>query len=285
MHGSLALAQGVVYVGRCARSAILRTFDLDGHPLEGGFEFVDEEHGRSTAAGLAVDTDHRVWVADSAAGKVRAFTLFGRPIVSVPSEEGDKQGGLGRPVDLAATGCDDGFRLAVASGGRRRHALQVFDPKTGAVLSLRPEAGPRGQFQDLRGITWHGADLYVSEAGSGAVHVYRDGALHWSVHLPVAGARRFQPTGCAVLSDGSMLITCGDEDASALIWCHPGGRVRRILAESGTDEGQLDEPLDVVVEEHADGGPRAVVIDRVGERVQVFTLEGRCYGAFPTLTG
>lgn len=288
MHSSLALARGVVYVGRCAKTAWISTFDVDGQRLEGGFDFRDEDAGRSSTCGLAVDEDHRVWVADSAGGRVRAFTLFGRPLVDVSdgaASARDARGVLGRPVGVAVRGCDDELEVAVASGGVRRHALQIFHPATGRVLSLRPEAGPRGSFQDLGGVCWRGENLYVCEGGAGAVRVYQDGALHWSLTLPTGGGGCFRPTGLAVLGDGSMVVACGDPSASALVHCEPGGRVRRVLAQGGEGEGQVDEPQDVVVDEDADGGPRAIVIDRAGERVQVFTLEGRCYGAFPQLTG
>jgi hypothetical protein len=57
--------------------------------------------------------------------------------------------------------------------------------------------------------------------------------------------------------------------------------VLRVLAEHGDDGGQVIEPSDVVVEpEASDRTRRLAVIDRDGERVQVFTLEGRCHGAF-----
>lgn len=298
MHGSLALNRGIVYVGRCAKTAWVATYDLDGHRLEGGFGFRDEATGRSSAAGLAVDDDHRVWVADAAGKRVRAFTLFGRALVDVVDEEADEEGApgergptadvrgaLGRPVGVAVRGCDDELELVVASAGRRRHALQVFHPASGGVRSLRPEAGPRGTFHDLAGVAVRDDRVYACEAGAGAVRVYVGGALHWSVEVAVAGAGRFRPTAAAPLEDGGLVIACGDPAASALVVTEPGGRVRRVLAEGGSEEGQVEEPLDVVVEEHGTGGPRVVVIDRAGERVQVFTLEGRCFGAFPRLTG
>jgi len=117
------------------------------------------------------------------------------------------------------------------------------------------------------------------------VRVYVGGALHWSVEVPVAGAGHFRPTAVAPLEDGGLVVACADPAASALVVTDPGGRVRRVLAEGGPEVGQVDEPLDVVVEEHVEGGPRVIVVDQAGDRVQVFTLEGRCFGAFPRLTG
>lgn len=286
MHGSLALHRGVVYVGRCAKTAWVATYDLDGHRLEGGFAFRDAVSGRSSAAGLAVDADRRVWVADAAAGRVRAFTLFGRALVDVadPDEgEDDRHGALGRPVDVDVQGSDEDLRVAVASAGRRRHALHVFEPASGRVLGLRPADGPRGTFADLRGVSWGGDRLYACERG--AVRVYREGALHWSLRLPVAGAGRFRPSAAAALTDGRIVVANADPEAGSVLLCDPNGQVRRVLAEGGEDTGRVVEPLDVVVDEEDEGGPRAVVIDQAGERVQVFGLEGRCFGAFPRLTG
>ena len=69
--------------------------------------------------------------------------------------------------------------------------------------------------------------------------------------------------------------------ASALLLCDASGRILRVLATEGAGAGCVDQPGDVVVEEgDRDATSRVVVIDREGERVQVFTLEGRCYGSF-----
>ena len=106
MHGSLAIAKGVVYVGRCARNAWVQTYDLDGHRLLGGFTFCDDTVGRSSASGLAVDEDHRVWVADAVAGRVRAFTLFGLPVVDVAD----------------AVAGPDAHPPMLAAGGRSRYS-------------------------------------------------------------------------------------------------------------------------------------------------------------------
>ena len=87
--------------------------------------------------------------------------------------------GLGAQIrrDVHERFVRDEIEVVVASGGVRRHALQIFHPATGRVLSLRPEAGPRGSFQDLGGVCWRGERLYVCEGGAGAVRVFQGGAL------------------------------------------------------------------------------------------------------------
>lgn len=290
MHGSLSLHDGVLYVGRHAKTAWVATYDLDGRALDAGFSFRDEMTGRSAASGLDVDADHRVWIADSAARRVRAFTLFGRPVADVgdPAEsaERDAAGVLGVPVDVRTFGSDDALTVVVASGGRRRHALQVFHPHTGRVRSLRPQGDPRGRFAGLAGIDGAGDGdwLMACEARAGRVSVFRGGEFHYALRVPVAGAR-FEPTAVARLRDGRVVIANGGE-AGALLLVDSGGRLLRVLAGAGEGTGALDGPTDVVAAEWGDDRhTRVVSIDREGERVQVFNLEGRCYGAFSRLTG
>jgi hypothetical protein len=82
-HGSLCLRNGVLYVGRHAQTAHVAAYDLDGNALGIGFSVRGPGGGRAAAAGIAVDDDHRVWVADAANGRVRAFTLFGRELAGL----------------------------------------------------------------------------------------------------------------------------------------------------------------------------------------------------------
>ncbi len=64
------------------------------------------------------------------------------------------------------------------------------------------------------------------------------------------------------------------------------GRVLRVLAEHGEAEGQVFEPNDLAAEPVEPNAPRRfAVIDRDAERVQVLTLDGRCYGSFEGLPG
>ena len=84
MRGSLAIHEGVVYVGAEERTAHVRAYDLDGAPLEAGFKFRGAKDGAAAVDGLAVDNDHRIWVADGVGGRVLGFSLVGTPLVVVP---------------------------------------------------------------------------------------------------------------------------------------------------------------------------------------------------------
>lgn len=280
MQGSLAFHAGVLYVGRHALSASVAAFDLDGRALETRFTFRDQGQGRSSVDGLALDGDHRIWVADGGARRVRAFTLFGQEVASVGGEEHDERdaaGRIGTPVAVATYGADDDLHVVVASRGVRRHALQVLHPASGRSRSLRPRGDPEGQFRGLCAVDVTGRDTFACEAGRGRVQVFRDGEFHFEIALPLAPDAH--ATGIACAPDGRLVVAVGGARPGLLV-LNAAGRLERVLAE---DEGLVD-PGDVAVACGAsDEETRIAVIDRDGERVQVFTLGGRCFGAFTDL--
>lgn len=294
MQGSLALHRGILYVGRHEKTAHVATFDLDGRPMDAGFSFRDAAVGRSTAAGIAVDDDRHVWVADSAARIVRCFTLFGRQIAKLGAGaedfgdtelEPDIAGRVRAPVDVAVEGDSDALKIVVASGGERRHALQVFGGSGRLVASLRPGGDPQACFRGLSGVALQGRDVYAAEARAGRVQVFRDRDFHFRFALPGNGGARFEPTAVAPLPDGRAVVAHAGP-ASGLSVFDGSGRFLGALAGQGRREGSVFEPTDVVVDPSgSDRTTRVAVIDRDGDRVQIFTLAGRCYGALPTLPG
>ncbi len=288
MTGSLALHRGSLYVGSEEKTARVRVFDLDGRERNPGFSFRDARAGRSAAAGVAVDDDRRVWVADTPCSRVRCFSIFGKeetglglaldaPLATPPFD--DARGRITVPVDVVVRGDSEEATIVVASGGERRHAVQVFDLARGYVYSPAPDGRPHGTFRGVRGIALSGRFLYVADATGGRVHVYRDGGFHFSFTLRTAGGAPFEPVAVAPFEDGRMVIACAGA-ASALLLVDPSGVLERVLAEDGEHDGGVAHPGDVVCEGAGGAGARVAVIDRDAERVQIFTREGRCYGAF-----
>lgn len=289
VHGSVCFQSGVLYVGRHAITAHVRPYDVDGRALGPGFSFRGADGGRATVSGLAVDRDHRFWVADGAASAVRGFTQFGRELAGIASlmpADADAPDHFGRVVDVAVGGVEDEERLLVASTGPRRHALQMYSREGEAILSLRPMGNPLGQFLGLTGVALLGRMSYACEGVARRVQVFRNGDFHFAFGVESGFACQGQSAPCAVapLANGRLVIAHGDESNGGLTLVDGSGRRVRTLAEHGTETGQVFAPTDVTVDEAAsDRDTRVAVIDRDAERVQIFTLDGRCYGAIVEL--
>lgn len=287
--GSLALRSGILYVARHEGEAQVRPYDLDGHALGPGFALRGPEEERCALGGIDVDSDHQVWLADRANARVRSFTLFGRAsrTFGAPSSGSDDvRGSLHSLSDVAVQESDDDeLRLVVASGGWRRHAVQVFRDDGRCVVSLRPEGDPLAHFHGAVRVAARGRWIYVCETLAGRVQVFRDDEFHFAFRLPVRHGGRFEPVALAPLEGNRMVIATGGADG-ALLLVDGAGRLMRVLAERGDERARVRDVGDVVA---ADGASeretRVAVIDRDSERVQVFTLEGLCHGELWDLPG
>jgi hypothetical protein len=294
VHGSLDLHRGVIWVGRQEKTAHVRAFDLEGNPLTGGFSFRDPRLGRSVAAGIGVDDDRNLWIADPPASRIRRFSAFGVEIGGLglsleaapePAAREDVAGLVRTPVDVVVRGDADRMLLAVACGGVRRHAVQLFAGDGRLRASLRSQGDPRGRFDEVRGIAIAGRYLYVAERGARRIQVFRDGDHHFHFAERDCGFEPFLPNAVAAVGDGRIVVACGGA-RSALLLFDASGRLLRRLADHGRSEGEVFEPEDLVVErEERDAMSSVAVIDRDGTRVQIFDLEGRIRGAFRPLAG
>jgi hypothetical protein len=304
LNGSLALRGGVLHVARHAKTAEVRTYDMDGARIGEGFTFAGLDGGPASATGIAVDADMRIWVADRAARCVRVFTVFGGELwtwsARGAADGGDRTdgenveaasavrsaGALADPVSVATAGVEDDMRVLVASGGARRHALQLFDRSGNLLQTLRARGDPQAEFRDVVRVSLHGRLAFACERKSGLVQVFRDGEFHWAFHAPRARTQRHAPEPRAVqmLADGRMLLATGGEGQGGVHLLDASGGVLRTLARDGEGPGAVFEPTDIALDEgESDRRSRFAVVDLDGDRVQVFTLEGVCYGSFADL--
>ena len=285
MAGSLALHRGTLFVGTHAKTASVRAFDLGGRELRPAFEFRDARAGRSEVSGLCVDEHHALLVADRPADRVRRFSLFGREIggsgnAAPRAAPALLPGIIHRPVDIEVHGSREDGWMAVASAGESRHGVQVFDPDFSYRSSCASQGEPARPFRDPVRLASRGARLYVAEAGPRCDQVFRDFTFLFAFRLTLSDGVALEPCAIAPIAPERVVVAFRAPE-SGLFLVDGTGRPLRRLAEHGDAEGQVLEPSDVVFDPaDEETGPRVWVIDREGLRVQVFTLEGRCQGAF-----
>ncbi len=301
---SLAARHATLWVARWDRSWRIVPHDFDGRRLSAGFVVAPEDGPRADVRSIAVDEDRRIWVVDSASDRVRVFTAFGRELAGLPRGGQDTVGSLTDVEAVDATGVEDALQIAVTSRGARRHALHLVGPEKTvprerkverdarpdsavlrelrAVVSVQPRDKDAG-FAGLARVACGPRGIVVAcEPSTGLVHVWRDGRFHFAFRTPGGSA----PTAVRVLRDGRMVVASAgsDEHASpgAIHLVDAAGRPLRRLAEGGEDEGAVCEPEDLALDESRgpDRRTRVVVADLAGTRLQVFNLEGDCYGAF-----
>jgi len=290
VSASLALHRSLLFVGTAAKTARVQVFDLDGHARMEGFRFRDARAGRSTASGIAVDEDRRIWVSDTPASRLRRFLIVGREDGGLGLELGaplefepwlDARGVVRAPLAVAVTGNGEEGTLAVGMHGDRRHAVQVFDVESGYSYSPAPMGRGQGIFRGVRGVELCGRLLLIAECYGQRIQVFRDGSFHFGFGVDCAG-QRFEPSAVRALEDGRLLVSTTGA-ASSLLLVDSSGKLLRVLAHAGADEGCVQDPTDLVLEPGQDDAhTRVAVIDRDGLRVQVFTLLGRCFGSFCT---
>jgi hypothetical protein len=272
-------------------------YDLDGRPLGRTFTLRGEEGTATEIRAIAVDEDRRIWAVDAGSACVRAYSVSGAQVGRVGSlgdPDADRPGALGDPAGIAVEGVESETQVLMSRRGHRRHALLLLAPGDGSgetpvPRSLVPGGDPQATFRNLAGVALAGERILACEAGTGTIQVFRRGEFLFSIPLPSLGQRgrdasgspRLEPRLVSPLPDGRMLVACGGASGSALLLLEAGGGLAAVLAEDGTEEGRVHLPTGLAVEE----GPalpntRIAVLDRDADRIQVFTLDGRCYGSF-----
>jgi len=270
------------------RTARVVPFDVNGRRLGSGFDIRGLDGGRAEIRAIAVDEDRRLWAADAAGGSLRAFTVSGAPAALEESREepeSDRPGAYGDPGGLAAQGLEAEARLLLSRRGSRRHGLLLIEPESGTRRSLVPDGDPQARFEGLAGVALAGRFAFACESVRGTVQVFRDGDFHFRLRLPDTGGCRAVPRSVAALTDGRSVVACEGSDGGAVfLFDAGGGCVRRLAAGAAPGSGSTGEVENpsavVVVEETTDRSSLALILDRDGERVQAFTLQGACLGGF-----
>lgn len=309
--GALSLHEGVLFIGRYTGSGDIFVFDLDGRQLEAGFSLPPSANTTSVAiTGLAVDGDRKLWIADAFAGRVRCVNLFGKVGADFAPALGRLEaplsgatlGGDGAPVDVALAESSKWTGIFVATAGKRVGAIALYLANGTRLLALRSLGSPKEPFDRVARMSSSADLLWVVEAGARRVQVFRAGDFHFSFPVGRLGEQQSAPEGLpralAPVGDGRLVVAIeedvarGDASNAGLFLLTGRGLSLQKLAAAGTAEGQISHPIDIAVEAirpwpheteaEVDRRRRVVVLDLDGDRIQVFNLAGRCYGAFPT---
>ncbi len=280
MRASLALSRGTVWLARPLDGGRVVPFDLGGRALGDGFAVAAEAGRRARITSIAVDADHRVWLADAGARRVRCFNAFGLELAGLATGDADRPGESGEPASVAADGVELEAAILVASREPRRHGLQLLRPDGATLGSLRSMGESGGAFPALGRCALRGRRAWVCERAGGRVQVFRDQEFEFAFRVP--GGDGATAEAVRPLSDGRLVVAVGGAGANAVLLCSASGETLRVLARAGGADGEANEPEDVVVDEVAgsERRSRVLVVDGAGARIQVLNLAGDCYGTF-----
>ena len=214
-------------------------------------------------AGVAVDPDGCIYVADAGSHHVRVFDRMGQPLRAWGGF-GHDLGRMVRPSALAVA--EDGSVYVVDTGN---HRIQVFDG-AGAFLREWGRFGRgTGQFNRPGGVAVDGDRVYVADEGNCRVQVFdRSGGFVLAFGECGRESGRFnRPVDVTVAPDGNLFVA--DADNSRVQRFDRTGRFIAEWGDWGPYLGLLAAPTGVHFHQH-----EIYVADSGNHRIQVFDSSG-----------
>lgn len=200
---AVAARNGSIYV----TDGVTRTVVVFDVPRRKTYRFGMRSPGTlEQPAGIALDADMNVYVADSRQRKVFVYDRLGLFLRSI-GESGDME----RPTGVAVS--QDGERIYAvdrASNESRNHRVVVFDRSGKKIKVIGRRGSEPGQFNvPLQGVVAGDGTLYVLDAGNFRVQAFdRDGQfLRAFGSLGVTPGKFARPRGIAVDADGNVYVT------------------------------------------------------------------------------
>lgn len=227
-------------------------------------------------AGIAVDAEGALYVADSLNHRVQRITADGE--VTILGEPGPRPGQFTVPKGLVM---DQTSHLYVVEQGTCR--VQKFDPTGQWVTSFGSPGQAVGQFNAPTAVALDEyQNLYVADAGNGRVQVFTPGG-GFLYSLPRRRAvpgqvSLLRPTGVAV--HGPHLFIA-DMAAHQVARCSKDGEAAGAIGDHGAAPGQLAEPAAVA----ADAVGNLWVTELANNRLQRFSAEGQSEAIFTSQRG
>ena len=191
--------------------------------------------------------------------------------------------GLDAPTDLAVN--DQGDVLYVADTGNHRVILlsQGFGCD---AFAFGTEGDGEGEFNSPRGIAIDSMGrIYVADSGNNRLQRFesiagKDPGDEIGFEGGVSGTNFSDPGGMGVDADDRIYVA--DTGNDRIVQFDTSGFVSDTFGESGDEEGQFQEPVDVAACRNDDEAlqNRIYVVDRSREDVQVFDADGTFLFAF-----
>ncbi|MEE8170425.1 MAG: CARDB domain-containing protein [Phycisphaerae bacterium] len=214
------------------------------------------------AAGIALDADGRLLVADAANNRV-AWYERGALTRLLPAPSGDAgQTPFSQPSDVAV---DQAGRVYVADTGN--HRVVVFDRNAKFLHALGKKGSKDGEFDRPSALGYANGFLAVTDSGNERVQVF-----NVSGERPVFVRARgdLREPGRALVGASEHLYVCCRESSgrkSILVYSPGGAEPQRILRT--TSAGVMDEPVGLFT----NGDGRAYVISAYPHEIGFFALE------------
>jgi sugar lactone lactonase YvrE len=231
----------------------------------------------SEPAGLTLDSQGDIWVADSVGDRVEEFSSTGAYLTQFGSK-GSGNGQLSEPIGIAIS---EGEFYVVDYGNDR---VEEFSSTGGYLAQFGSKGTGQGQFNYpvLIAANATSGDLYISDAGNSRIEEFTP-AGKFLAEFGTWGSGNGQldkPTGIAVASSGELYISDQENDRISE-WLPPGAGGTRMLYSSqfgsaGSGNGQFSYPWADAVDGHGD----IWVTDFGDNRVEQFSTTGQFIAAY-----
>jgi len=222
-------------------------------------------------AGVAIDEEDHIWVADYENGRVQEFNSAGTYL----SQFGEPGAGKGQLTDPTSLAIDAEGNIWVVDTGNNR--VEEFS-SGGEYMFGFGEAGsgegklakPEGVAIDLKG------DIWIGDTGNGRLQKFdKEGNL-----VEVIGSKGSEPgqlgepVAIDVGPEGNMWVA--DLQNQRISEFSEAGKFVRQFGEKGSGDGQFSNPDAIDVDEAG----RVWVVDEGNDRVEWFDEEGKYLGKF-----